>query len=150
MKKIVLALFAMGLFTFANAQEVGIRFGGTNGAGGAAVDAVFGTGAGRIHANLGFYANSGKNDKGGVGVDVLWDFMHQQIGNEALYWYLGAGASALIGDPFLLGATGELGLEYRFNEVPLVIGFDWRPTFWLVENTSFNAGGLGLNVRYVF
>jgi hypothetical protein len=27
---------------------------------------------------------------------------------------------------------------------------DYRPTFWIVEETDFDAGGFGLNIRYVF
>jgi hypothetical protein len=56
----------------------------------------------------------------------------------------------LIDDPFLFGVSGELGLEYRFREVPIAMGLDWRPTFYIVENTSFDAGGFGLNIRYIF
>ena len=59
----ILAIVVGGALS-SNAQEVGIRFGGTNGAGGAAVDAIFSAGEfSRIHADLGFY-------KGGVGIDA--------------------------------------------------------------------------------
>lgn len=141
----VLAIVAIlgGVVLSSNAQEVGIRFGGTNGAGGAAVDGIFAVGEfSRIHADLGFY-------KGGIGIDALWDFLHKPLGNEAFNWYLGAGLSTYIGDDFQFGASGEIGIDYYFNSVPIALGIDWRPTLWLTD-TRFGADSFGLNVRYVF
>lgn len=139
----ILAIVAGVGFT-TNAQEIGVRFGGTNGAGGAAIDGVFGAGQfSRIHADLGFY-------KGGVGIDAVWDFLFKPLGNEAFNWYLGVGPSTYIGDDFFLGVSGEIGLEYRFTGAPIAIGLDWRPTFWVLTETRFGADSFGLNVRYVF
>jgi hypothetical protein len=139
----ILAIVISSAFS-SNAQEVGLRFGGTNGAGGVAIDGVFGLGQfSRIHADLGFY-------KGGIGIDALWDFLYKPLGNEAFNWYLGAGPSTYIGDDFDLGISGEIGLEYHFNGAPIALGLDWRPTFWIIEETRFGADSFGLNIRYVF
>jgi len=139
----VIAIISCTYLT-SNAQEVGVRFGGTNGYGGAAIDAVFGAGEfSRIHADLGFY-------KGGVGIDAFWDFIHKPLGGEAFSWYLGVGPSTYIGDDFRLGASGEIGLEYHFNGAPIALGIDWRPTLWIIDETKFGADSFGLNVRYVF
>ena len=144
MKKIIFtAIFAIATVIYANAQEVGIRFGGTNSFGGAAIDGVFGTGSGRIHGDLGFY-------RGGLGVDALWDFLYKPLGDEAFNWYLGAGATTYIGDDFWLGVCAEVGLEYKFTGAPITIGADWRPSLWVVPETTFGAGSFGLNVRYRF
>ena len=125
-----------------NAQELGIRFGNvTNND--VAVDGVFSLGKySRIHADISF--------GDGVGVDVLWDFINKPIGVENLNWYAGVGPSMVIDNDFLLGVSGEIGLEYRFDSAPIALGLDWRPTFWIVENTDFHAGGFGFNARYVF
>lgn len=140
---IVLAIFA-GSVLSSNSQEVGIRFGGTSGFGGAAIDAVFAAGHfNRIHADLGFY-------KGGLGIDALWDFLYKPLNGEAFNWYLGVGPSTYLGDFFQLGVSGEIGLEYRFASVPIALGIDWRPTFWIVEETRFGADSFGVNIRYVF
>jgi hypothetical protein len=139
----VLAIVIGGVLS-SNAQEVGIRFGGTNSFGGAAIDGVFGVAEfSRIHADLGIY-------EGGVGIDAIWDFLYKPLGNEAFNWYLGAGPSTYIGDDFWLGISGEIGMEYHFSGAPIALGFDWRPTFWIIDETSFGAGSFGLNVRYVF
>lgn len=143
MKKVLLVAFAVVTMGSLSAQEVGIRFGGVNGAGGAAIDAVFGTGASRIHADLGFYSD-------GVGIDVLWDLLYKPLSGEAFNWYVGVGPSALISDDFWLGVSGEIGLEYRFNGVPIVLGVDWRPTFWIIDDSRFGADSFGLNARWSF
>ena len=142
MKKILFLIFVFaGLFHFSQAQEVGIRFGDAFG-GNFAVDGVFGLGGfSRIHADVSFGDN-------GVGVDALWDFIHQPLGS-GFDWYLGVGPSAYLGDPFALGVSGEIGLEYHFD-FPLALGVDWRPTFIIIENTDFEAGWFGFNIRYVF
>jgi hypothetical protein len=144
MKKLFLiAAFTLTAYYFADAQEIGVRFGGTNGAGGVALDGVFGTGAGRIHGDLGFY-------KDGVGIDLLWDFIYKPLGDEAFNWYLGAGPTTYIGNDFWLGVCGEIGLEYRFNSVPISLGIDWRPTLWVIEETGFGADSFGLAARFRF
>src|SRR5436189_28327 len=88
--------------------------------------------------------------KGGVGVELLWDFLYRPLGGEAFYWYLGAGPSVLFADPFWLGISGEAGLEYRFKTVPIALGADWRPTFWIIDDTKFSGGGFGFMARFVF
>ena len=127
-----------------NAQELGLRFGDALGMGNnVAIDGVFAFGEfNRLHADVNF--------GNGVGVEVLWDFIYRPLGGEAFYWYVGAGASLFLGDPFILGVAGEIGLEYHFNSVPIALGADWRPVLIIIEDTDFETGGFGLNVRWVF
>jgi hypothetical protein len=142
MKKILL-VFGFCMFTLTGfSQEVGIRFGDALG-GNVALDAVFGTGSSRIHADLAF--------GNGVGLEVLWDVIYDQLGTSPLNWYLGVGPSALIRDNYFgLGVAGELGLEWVIEGAPITIGADWRPVFVLIEDTDFRADSFGLNVRYRF
>jgi hypothetical protein len=141
MKKLTLIAAFMMITTIASAQEVGARWGDVTG-GDVAVDAVFSLGEfSRVHADISF--------GNGVGVDLLWDFIYKPLGGEALNWYAGVGPYAVFDDPFTLGIVGELGLEYRFN-FPISVSADWRPSFRIIDNTDFHAGGFGLNVRYIF
>ncbi len=143
LKKVYLIVLLCTMFYGVNAQELGVRFGDALGSNSAAVDAVFGLGEfSRIHADVSF--------GNGVGVEALWDFLYKPLGGEAFYWYVGAGPSLFLGDPFLLGVSGEIGIEYHFNGVPLALGADWRPTFVIIEDTDFRTGGFGLNLRWVF
>jgi len=142
-KQILIVLFAISTFYFANAQEVGVRLGNVSG-GPVAIDGVFGLGKfSRIHADISF-----GND--GVGIDALWDFLYKPLGDEAFNWYAGVGPYIVIGNPFWLGVAGEIGLEYRFKEVPIALGFDYRPELSIIETTEFHFDSYGINVRYRF
>jgi hypothetical protein len=112
MRKVVFTLlFLIMPIVCINAQEIGVRFGNVS-AGHVAIDGVFSTSKlGRIHADISFGS--------GVGIDALWDFLYQPLGEEAFNLYLGAGAYTWIDDPFWLGVEAEAGLEYRFKGVPL-------------------------------
>ena len=124
-----------------HAQELGLRFGDIVG-GDIAFDVALPVGeTSRIRADISFNK--------GLGTELLWDFIYQPIDGESLHWYLGAGPYTLLGSPFTLGAVGEIGLEYRFSEIPLTIGFDWRPYFRLIDNTNLGFNRFGLNVRWV-
>jgi len=141
MKTLTLILAFMLITTIASAQELGVRWGDVTG-GDVAVDGVFAMGEfSRIHADISF--------GNGVGLDLLWDFIYKPLGGEALNWYAGVGPYAVFDDPFTLGIVGELGLEYRFK-FPISVSADWRPSFQIIDNTDFHAGGFGLNVRYIF
>jgi hypothetical protein len=143
MKKVFFTVvFVVALVTISNAQEIGVRFGNIS-AGNVAVDGVFGTSQfTRIHADISF--------GDGVGIDVLWDFINRPIGGEAFNWYAGVGPYAHFADPFWLGVAGEIGLEYRFNKVPIAIGADWRPALSIIEKTDMHWDVFGLNVRWIF
>lgn len=142
MKKLLAILALVVIVSSAQAQEIGVRWGDVVG-NDVAVDALFSTGKfSRVHADVSFGS--------GVGVEALWDFLFRPLGGEAFNWYVGVGPSMLFGDLFLLGASGEVGLSYKFNGVPISLSADWRPTFYIVEETDFHGGGFGVNLRYVF
>ena len=145
MKKILLAVAVTTLMSVSAAygQELGIRFGNALGNNNSvAVDGVFALGQfSRIHADVSF--------GNGVALEALWDFLYRPIPNSPINWYVGVGPSLYLSNPFALGASGEIGLEYRFKEIPMAIGLDYRPTFVIVEKTDF-VNSFGLNIRYVF
>ncbi len=142
-KYLLIVVVIIASYSYSGAQEIGIRFGDVSG-GNVAVDGIFGTSQfSRIHADVSF--------GNGVGIDVLWDFLYRPLGGEAFNWYAGVGPSMVAQDSnFDLGIAGEIGLEYRFNTVPIALGVDWRPMFEIIDTTDFHAGGFGFNVRYVF
>jgi hypothetical protein len=142
MKKLITILAFVVVCTVTKSQELGVRFGDVVG-NDVAVDALFGAGKfSRIHADVSF--------GDGVGLEVLWDFLFRPLSGEAFNWYVGAGASMFLDDPFFLGISGEIGLSYNFNGVPISLSADWRPTFYIIEDTDFRTEGNGVNVRYVF
>jgi hypothetical protein len=142
MKKL-LVLTSFIFFSYAGfSQEIGVRFGDVLG-NDIAMDAIFNSGKfHRLHADFSFGSD--------FGLEILWDFWYKPFGGEAFHYYLGMGPSMLFGDDFFLGFSGELGLEYHFKSVPIAVGADWRPTFFVVNDDSFEAGGYGVNARFVF
>lgn len=142
-KLFLLTLISCAAATGARAQELGIRFGNALGNNGSvAVDGVFALGKfSRIHADVSF--------GNGVALEALWDFLYRPIPDSPINWYVGVGPSLYLSSPFALGASGEIGVEYRFTDIPLAIGLDYRPTFVIVEKTDF-VNSFGFNVRYVF
>jgi hypothetical protein len=142
-----LKLFSLVLFfgtvisLQSQAQELGLRFGNVNG-NNVAIDGVFSLGDfSRVHADVSFGG-------GGLGIDALWNPVYEDIGDSDFKWYAGFGPSIFLGENFRLGGAGEIGAEYAFSEVPITVGLDWRPYLILVEQTTFDAGGFGLNVRW--
>jgi hypothetical protein len=141
-QKILFTAILIATVSIANAQEVGVRFGDGIG-GNAAVDGLVSISKySRVHANVSFGS--------GLGAEALYDFLYRPFGDGTLNWYMGVGPSVRFDDPFLFGVCGEVGLSYMFKKVPISISGDWRPTFIIIENTNFEGGWFGLNVRYVF
>lgn len=141
MKKVLLFIAVIiASYSFSNAQEIGIRFGDVS-AGNVAIDGIFSTGKfSRVHADVSF--------GDGLGIDALWDFIYRPLGDETINWYAGVGPYIQIDDPFWLGVAGEIGLEYRFDAVPIALGVDWRPSLSIIETTDIYFGGFGFNIRY--
>ncbi|MFV0291195.1 MAG: hypothetical protein ACK5IJ_09950 [Mangrovibacterium sp.] len=144
MKKLLLMFVAVVGFATVNAQEVGIRF-GNGGENNVAVDGIFGLGQfSRIHADVNFGS--------GLGIDALWDCLYRPLSDfQGFNWYAGFGPSLYLHNSYFgLGVSGEVGLEYHFADLPIALGIDYRPTFWVLEDTNFYAEGFGFNIRYVF
>jgi len=142
MKKLLILSSFIFCSYIGSSQELGVRFGDVLG-NNIALDAMFGSGEfHRLHADLSF-----GND---FGLELLWDFVYRPFGGEAFYYYIGVGPSFLFSNDLLFGISGELGVEYHFNGVPIAVGADWRPTFFLTPDSNFEAGGFGFNARFVF
>lgn len=142
MKKILLLASFLCVSTIGFSQEAGVRFGDVLG-NDIGLDLILPTGGSRLHADLSF-----GND---FGLELLWDVVYKPLFDaESLHWYLGVGPSVLFSDPLFFGVSGELGLEYHFNALPIAVGADWRPTYWIVDESDFQAGGWGINLRFVF
>ncbi len=142
MKKLLFLLLISPIFYSLSAQELGLRFGemaGNN----IAIDGVLNFKTGRLHTDISFGE--------GVGVDIIYDFIYNPIKESSnIYYYVGIGIASLIYSDFELGATGEAGLELRFNSIPIVLGLDYRPSIMVIGNTDFHWNGFGVNIRYVF
>lgn len=100
-----------------------------------------------------FRSNSGVNY---IRITGLYQIYNPIGETQGLNWYYGAGASlgsykVKGGDgDFYLAANGVIGLDYKFNEVPINISLDWVPALELTPSTGFWGGDIGLGIRYTF
>ncbi len=141
MKKLIVAFIFM-LIVKANAQEIGIRL-GTFAESSVAIDGIVNFDDNtRLHGDITF----GK----GIGANLLYDFKVEEFNIQklSLQYYLGAGLSTFVGDPFILGVNGEAGVEYLFKKTPITLGLDWRPQLNIITKTSLEFLQFGVNIRY--
>lgn len=61
----------------------------------------------------------------------------------------GGGRYGVAHSGFLLGASGIVGLEYNFLDIPLNIALDWIPQFDIIERFGPRFHSIGLSVRYL-
>ena len=70
-------------------------------------------------------------------------------GADGLKWNAGLGPQIALydggSDVFIRPMAG---LEFKVPEVPLSLGFDWRPVFQLTHDTDFEAGRFGIALRF--
>lgn len=48
------------------------------------------------------------------------------------------------------GAQGVIGLDYKFNNVPLNLSLDWKPELNIVSDINFEPAAIGLTARFTF
>lgn len=92
----------------------------------------------------------------GVAVTGLYEVHNQAFDVERLKWYFGGGAHVGFfgigyggGSGTFVGIDGIIGIEYKFEEVPINLGLDWKPAFDF-GYSHFFGDGAALSVRYVF
>ena len=94
----------------------------------------------------------------------LYEFHSGIQGAPGLSWYVGPGAhigfynDRYYDDRYLdgngsgsfVGLDGVLGLDYKFDGVPINLSVDWQPSFEFGSNRGFIGSWGGLGVRYTF
>jgi hypothetical protein len=92
-------------------------------------------------------------NKDGVRITGLYEY-HGELNTEGnLKWYIGPGAHVGLykGSNTAFGIDGVVGIDYKFNNLPLNISLDWQPTVeFFGGNSQFYGGWGGLGVRYTF
>lgn len=155
-KNIVTTVLLMSLGFSIHAQEIsknaiGLRLGDNNGFGAEISYQRALTKNNRIEADLGWRNNHDVSAFKLTGLyQWVWDI------DNSFNWYAGAGAG--IGSWSTLGTSGSfayvagnVGIEYNFKDVPLLISLDYRPEFG--GNGYFNnnyGSDIALGIRYKF
>ncbi|WP_281614070.1 hypothetical protein [Flammeovirga sp. SubArs3] len=82
-------------------------------------------------------------------LSVYYDWIFNIENTNGLALYVGAGGKISFGDPTDFGIGANLGIQYAFD-IPLSIGFDWRPTWWLTHGSNFSSGDYAFMARFRF
>ena len=87
----------------------------------------------------------------GFGLCGLYEW-HQPIASVAhLQWFAGGGAYLATRErKTFVGAAGIVGLDYKFEDIPLNISIDWKPELNLFSSVGYEGTGVGISARFVF
>ncbi|MFT3679531.1 MAG: hypothetical protein QM791_04620 [Ferruginibacter sp.] len=73
---------------------------------------------------------------------------------SGLKWYVGPGAhlgfynSKYYNGGTSIGIDGVLGLDYKFDDVPINLSLDWQPSFEFGNYNGFTGNFGGISIRY--
>ena len=91
----------------------------------------------------------GIND--GIGICALYEWHFPVTSVEHLQWFAGGGAYTAYRDKTaFVGAAGIVGVDYKFQDIPLNISIDWKPELNVIESVGFEASGVGFSARFTF
>lgn len=87
--------------------------------------------------------------------------IHKPLAAPGLSWFYGAGGyigfvktvnttTQKTNTDTNLGAQGVIGLDYKFNNVPLNISLDWKPELNIVTDINFEPAAIGFTARFTF
>ncbi len=150
MKKILVIValcFGLSAASFAQDKAIGVRF-GAGVASGSEISFQMKKGdANRYEADLGLVANNSYSGIALTGMyQWVWDL--KELG-DGFRWYAGPGVGVRLFNGLGLGIHGQLGLEYKFEEIPLQLSLDTRPGWYFGGNGGVD-GGIALGARYTF
>jgi len=87
--------------------------------------------------------------------------LHKPLTPAGLSWFYGGGGyisfvkkvnvttQKSTTDPNF-GAQGIVGLDYKFNNIPLNISLDWKPELNIVSDINFEPAAIGFSARFTF
>jgi hypothetical protein len=75
--------------------------------------------------------------------------IHKPLNVPQMSWMYGAGAFVGFQDNnTYLGPTGILGLDYKFENVPINLSLDWKPELNVIPDIEFVPDAFALSVRF--
>jgi len=89
------------------------------------------------------------NEVNGFTLTGLWEKLAPLTGHGQISAIIGLGPTVTFGDPFRLGATGIIGVDWRLKAVPVNMQVDWAPTYFFVGGSHFSAINVAYTVRYI-
>ncbi len=89
------------------------------------------------------------NDVDGFTFTGLWEKLAPLTNSRQVNAIIGLGPTMAFGDDFRFGASGILGVDWRFEGLPLNLQFDWSPTWFFVNGNDFSFVNGAVSVRYI-
>jgi hypothetical protein len=82
------------------------------------------------------------------GIGGLFE-VHSPLNLPGLKWFYGAGGYLGFesGDTYL-GPTGAIGLDYKFEKIPLNLSIDWKPELDILPKIAFIPDAFGVSARF--
>lgn len=85
-----------------------------------------------------------------IGLGALYERFNPINTVQGLQWFYGAGAYVAFQGNNNFGATGIVGVDYTFTEVPVNLSIDWKPELNFIDNVAFRASTVAVSVRFAF
>lgn len=163
MKKVVLSAFMLiGLAFSAHSQDIsknalGLRLGDNDGFGGEVTYQRGLSKNNRLELDLGWRNSKDVDAFKLVGLyQWVWDI------DKNFNWYAGAGAGlgswsydkgGFSDSGTIILVAGDIGIEYKFDEIPLLLSFDFRPEIYF-DSDKYREDSFGpdvaLGIKYCF
>lgn len=163
MKKVILSAFMLiGLAFSAHSQDIsknaiGLRLGDNDGFNGEVTYQRGLSKNNRLELDLGWRSSNDVDAFKLVGLyQWVWDI------DNNFNWYAGAGAglgswssdySGGSDSGTILLVAGDIGIEYKFDEIPLLLSFDFRPEIYF-DSDKYREDSFGpdiaLGIKYCF
>jgi len=75
--------------------------------------------------------------------------IHKPVNIPQVTWFYGGGMFVGFEDSnTYLGPTGVLGLDYKFQNVPINLSVDWKPELNIIPDIEFVPDAFALSVRF--
>ena len=86
----------------------------------------------------------------GTGICGLYE-IHQPIMITNLEVFAGVGGYAAFNhNVSYVGGAGIIGVDYKFQSIPLNVSIDWKPELNLTPRIYFEPAAVGFSVRFTF
>lgn len=83
-----------------------------------------------------------------VGIGAMYQLHKPWNVLPNLNWYYGGGAFVTFSKPSIgAGGMGVIGVDYKFDNLPLNIALDWKPEIVLAPEVGVNFNTFGLSLR---
>jgi hypothetical protein len=83
------------------------------------------------------------------GIGGLYEIHTPLNATPGLKWYYGGGGYVgFQSHDTYLGPTGVIGLDYKFQNIPLNLSLDWKPELDIIPRINFVPDAFGLTARF--